>query len=341
MQPRPPSVQLPVWKELYAAAERFRSAQPWEMLDDTDLIGVRNPTTGDTGYGVVMGNAGTLFGLCLYRGVEGFTMYRRLMEGGVDPELDDVYALQNCLKVELGLRSDLEPEDLTIIRRLGLKFRGKNVWPQFRSLLPAYAPWFLTEAEAQFLTLGLDVTCHHLRRIGMGEVNVSIREKQCLVYSAVRDAEGNYQAGWEPWPDGVGQSTALPILNLSRINALLAKKTRPDSAWEAGIVHIPASIRDRERPYYLRIVVVCQRTSGFVFATEACPPEAQGNQVLADTICSSIERHGFLPETIFVRSVEECDALKALAKALGFTIRHKKNLTAIRMLKNDMMERFV
>lgn len=37
-----PVVPLAVWKDLYSAAEIFRTLRPWEALDDRDLIGVRD-----------------------------------------------------------------------------------------------------------------------------------------------------------------------------------------------------------------------------------------------------------------------------------------------------------
>jgi hypothetical protein len=60
-----------------------------------------------------------------------------------------------------------------------------------------------------------------------------------------------------------------------------------------------------------------------------------------DTICSSIERHGFLPDTIFVKDAEEAAALTPLAKTLGLSIRRRKHLNTIQMLKKDMMETIV
>jgi hypothetical protein len=341
MKPTVPAVPLSIWKDLYSAAQKFYALRPWEMLDDTDLIGVRDPDTGETGFSVVMGNGGTLFGFCLYRGAEGFDIYRRLMEGTIDVERDDFFAIQNCLKLELGPRADLQPEDHMVIRQLGLSFKGNHAWPEFRSLLHEYVPWFLTDAEAPFLTLGLSVACHHVKRINNGDVDESMRDGECLVYTPVVGAETEYRAQWEAWPMPAHHSVAPLVLNLARLNALRAKKTKPDSPWEADMFYLPSPILDRERPYYLRLAAVCQQTSGFVFAAEPSPPEQSGHQSLADAICSSVERHGFLPETIFVKGPEEAAALTPLANVLGLTIRRRKRLKAIQMLKEDMMMQVV
>lgn len=341
MRPTVPSVPLPVWKDLYSAAQKFRALQPWEILGDTDLIGVRDRSGGETGFGVVMGSGSTLFGFCLYRGAEGFHLYRRLMERAIDVERDDFFALQNCLKLELGPRSGLRSEDLSVIQQLGLSFKGKRAWPEFRSLLPGYAPWYLTEAEARLLTLGLEVTWHHVQKVMTGKVDAAVRDGECLVYTPESGPEPEYRSQWEPWPVPVAPVVAPPALNLARLNALLAKKLKPDTPWEAEVLYLPSLIMDHERPYYFRIAAVCQQSTGFAFIAEASLPEPSVEQLLADAICSSIERHGFLPQTIFVNNEQQSASLAPLGKALGFTIQRQKKLGATRMLKEDMAERFV
>jgi len=341
MKPTVPTVPLAVWKDLHSAAQKFHALRPWEMLDDTDLIAVHDASTGETGYGVVMGSGGTLFGFCLYRGAEGFHMYQRLLYGSLDIEEDDFFAVQNCLKIELGPRSDLQPEDHSVIRRLSLRYKGKHAWPEFRSLLPGYAPWFLTEAEARFLTLGLNIACHHHDRINSSDIYDSIRDGECFVYVPVDDARTTFAAQWEAWPTHDSQPQKPPVLNLSRINALRAKKTEPDTPWETDVFYLPSPVFDYERPYYVRVTVICQHSSGFIYQAEPAPPESSVHQLLADAICSSVETHGLIPESIFVKNADAANALTPLAKALGITIRRKKKLSAIRMLKEAMMDSLV
>lgn len=336
-----PVVPLAVWKNLYSAAATFHSLRPWEMLDDLDLIGVRDSSTGETGYGAAMGSGGTLFGFCCYRGAEGFDFYRRLIDGEVGPEEDEAFAGQNCLKVEFGPRSDLWPEDHAVIRQLGLSFRGKHSWPEFRSLLPRYAPWLLNEAEARFFTLALQVACYHCERIEKGEVEESLTESECLVYQSAPDSAAKYNATWEPLPAPPSLSAATPILNLARLNAIREAKPKPDSPWEADLFYLPSTIHDRGRPYYMRMVVVCQQSSGFVLLGNVSGPEDLTSQVLADAICSSIETHGFLPEAIVVKRRAEADSLKALSKALDVPMLVEKNLGAVQRLKDDMMNRLL
>jgi hypothetical protein len=335
MKPSAPPVRISTWKDLFAATKAFSALQLWKILDDRHVVGVRDPLSGETGYGIVMGSFGTVFGLCLYRGAEGFEIYRRLMEQEVDFEDDDLFAAQNCIKLELGPRSDMKPEDMKVIRELGLSFKGKNAWPEFRSMLPGYPPWFLTESEAKLLTLGLTAACWHGERVRDPET--SVRHGECLMYTHAAGGSNELIAQREPWPPRPVRPIAHPILNLARINAMRALKTRPDTPWEADVFHLPSAVLDRERPYFVRMAVVCQQSSGFVFEVAPAVPESSEPQILADAICSSIEKHGFFPETIFVRRPIYIAALTPLATALGLTLRRDKSLAAIETLKRAML----
>ena len=312
-----PSVSLSIWRDLYTSAQKFRALQPWKTMGDTDVVGIRDPSSGETGFGVVMGSAGILTGFCLYRGAEGFRIYRQVMEGGIDFERDDSFAIQNCIKLEFGLRRELKKEDHAIIRALSFSFRETDAWPEFRSQLPGYAPWFLTEAEARLLTLGLDAACLHCEMLLDGRSDESMRDGECLIYMPDESNKGEYRSRWGPWPAPAAPPVTLAVLDPARIAELRGISAKRDTPWEADIFYLPGQILDREKPYYMRMTAVCQQSSGFVFQGVLSVPESPSIELLADAICSSIKAHRLIPETIFVRRAEEATALTPLGKALG------------------------
>jgi hypothetical protein len=339
MKPKAPVVSISVWKDLYAVADIFNDLRPWEILDDTDLIGVHDPVTGETAYGAYMGNAGKIFGFCAYRGAAGFETYRRTIDGEIDEHTDDFFAFQNCIMFELSARDDMMPEDRAVIKRLGLSYKGKHAWPQFRSYLPGYVPWFLTEAEARLMTMVLRAACHHGVRVADGEVDYSFRQGECLVYSPANGKDEIFKASWDPWPVPPRPQIVMPMLDQPRIKALLAKKPKPDSPWEADVFYLPSQIHDGERPFFAKAVAVCHQDSAFALFMEIAKPETPTAVMLANAIAASIEQHGFLPETVFLRRAEDRAALQPLAQALGIVIGFKEELPAIGFLKTDLEKR--
>lgn len=338
-KPIVPEVQASVWKELYSAAEKFKSLEPWNILDDRDLICVRNHSNGDIGFGAVMGSGGTLFGFALYRGTEGLRLYQELIDkAGESLDDDDIYALQNCVKLEFTSRSDVRPEDHAVMKQLNLSFRGRNAWPEFRSYLPGYAPWFLTEPEARLLALGIKAACVHHERVQKGEVKESIRDGECLMYEPLDGSASEFRSGWEPLPVYERKSLKPPVLNLAVIDEMKRKKLALGMAWEADAFYLPSTILDSDRPYFTRIALVCEQASGFMLEPTIGAPGDATYQLLTDAICSAAKQMGVRPETIFVRNAEIAAAITPLANVLGIVVRKKKNLGAIGKFKMEMRD---
>ena len=137
-----PQVSLKAWKDLYKFALRYRDLKPWGFLSDDAIFGVKDPITGQIGYCCVLGTLGEILGLCIYRGSEGLAFHQRIQSGELRPEDEDVATMQNALLADFTDRRDLEKEDLSIIKALNLKIRGRKQYPLFRSYLPGYVPWF-------------------------------------------------------------------------------------------------------------------------------------------------------------------------------------------------------
>src|SRR4051794_23060484 len=148
---------LAEWRELYEAAVAFRDAAPWQWMWDGDVFGVQDPESGRIGYCCVMGRLGEHYALAAYNGSEGLAGLWKMREAGPRAYRDpaEVLSWQDCLMASYEDRSFLHKRDLETIKALGLKFRGRNAWPEFRSYRPGYQPWFVTAAEARFLTLCL------------------------------------------------------------------------------------------------------------------------------------------------------------------------------------------
>lgn len=335
MTPDIPEVSLPAWKSLYQSAQRVYSFQPWTVLDDTQLIGVRDSSTGEIGYACFMGCGGALFGLCFYRGAEGFESYTRLMSREIEPESVDNLFVQNCLKLELGPKSNLEKEDMAVVKKLGLVFKGKKAWPQFRSLLPGYYPWLLDENEARFLTVGLNGACHHFELVLARKVKESMKEGEVLVYT--RTNEG-FTSVWESWP--IHRPPPLPPMELDyvRVRTALAKVTKPDSSWEAGTFYTPSPVCDGGRPFFSKMALVNQASSGFVFDTHLFGPMENEVQSMSNVILGAIEKHGFLPSEIRFSNGALMSNLTPLSVALGVRFVQMKTLSAFENAKTAFID---
>lgn len=148
---------LEEWCSLYDATRRVRELAPWEWMAEEDLFGVQNPETGELGFVSVMGALGEHYSVAVYLGARGLYDFLTIEEAGdaMPPEaILEVPQLQASFED----RNVLHDQDRKVIKQLGLKFRGRNAWPLFRSFRPGYFPWYLEADEARFLTVVLEQT---------------------------------------------------------------------------------------------------------------------------------------------------------------------------------------
>ena len=152
----PSDVSQDQWRTLYGLAAQVRELAPWTFMDDTMLFAVREPTTDQLGFVNVMGRLGEHFAVGVSLGAEGLYGFAALAASGGDPAEAD--RLLEIPQVHLSFedRAGVRPEDKAVIDRLGLKFRGRNAWPLFRSFVPGYLPWCIDAAEARMLQCVLE-----------------------------------------------------------------------------------------------------------------------------------------------------------------------------------------
>ena len=337
-----PQVSLKAWKDLYKIALRYRDLKPWGFLGDDTLFGVKDPVTGQIGYCCVLGTLGEVFGLCIYRGSEGLNFYQRLQSGDLTPEDDDVFTMQNALLIEFIDRSELEKEDLSIIKALNLKIRGRKQYPVARSFIPGYAQWFLTEDEVHFLTFALHCACDLFEDYKKDPMILeSVEEGHYLVFvphEGEKDSVSWRKQCLTPKP------LAEPVIPHIILNELQLQKIKSinliqDTPWEADFFFMPGMvIQDNDRPYFGRIIMVAHQDSGFIFFFNLIQDDADPHRELMQGIFSAIERHKILPSEVRFSKRIAAEAVKPLADNLGFKIRLAKDLKAIDEARTGLSE---
>jgi len=149
-----PTPTLEEWGRLYQAAMAFKDLSPWQWMEETDVFGVQNPDTGDLGFVSVMGLLGEHLSLALYLGAKSLRDFWIMEQTDLFPQ--EVSELPLHLQASFEDRNTLTKKDRDIIKELGLKFRGRQAWPMFRSYRPGFLPWYLEASEARFLACALE-----------------------------------------------------------------------------------------------------------------------------------------------------------------------------------------
>jgi hypothetical protein len=333
---------LEEWKALYEAAREFMEIRPWTWMLDSDLFGVQNPQNGELGYCCIMGELEEVFALAVYLGSDGVEGYMRMQSGEIDMFDPDLLHLQNCLMASFEDRDSLDKEDLQTIKRIGLKFRGRNAWPQFRRFLPGYVPWYLTKEEVQFLAIAirqaLDIACRFKRD---SNLLTPPEEDQILVKVPVA---GEGQVGWKdtwmvpppPKKNHVPEAKIDEIL-LERIKS---NSKRTQGKWEIDSFYFPAPVAEGDRPFFPQTLVIADHATGLILHTHLAHPE-RVLQEFQFGLLKFKEEKGILPGQVLVCKAETKKLVEPMAGRLGIKLKMVGKLKAAEEFKAEMNTQFL
>jgi len=323
------------WQALYAVAAEFRQLAPWHWMTDEDLFGVEEPAMGEVGYCSVMGAGGQEFGLAVFVGAEGFAAYRKLALGEVDPESMDAAIVLRSLVVTFGARDELSQRDREVIRSLGLRFRGRDVWPWFRSERPGYVPWYLEPEEAHFLELALRQAIYVTQQVREGAVQLtSGADGQPVLTRCFR--RGIWLNEWRQPPVWEERSEEPEEVDALRVQRLRKSKPQGRDSWQLDFFFLQAAVGDRnERPYFpCMLLVVTQQ--GLIVGAQLLKPWASATEK-QEAVLALLEQGLHLPRQILVAQEDVKRVVGGVARGLGISIRIG-DLVVLEAIKEEMGE---
>ncbi len=339
-----PEPTLDEWRKLYEVAAHVKQVAPWEWMEEVDIFGVRNPETGELGFVSVMGLLGQHLSLAVYLGPRGlyeFWLYER-MAPRVPPEsLLEIPHLQASFED----RAELSDRDRQVIKDLGLKFRGRQAWPQFRSYRPGFFPWYLEAAEARFLAHALEQAVDVALRFRENpELLAPPDEDSCLVRTP------HEQDGALVWEDRVEtvppvEPESIPIPMDMGALAALKRLPRVENVLEVDFFLVPIPVGERgERPRVPHMLLVVESESGFIVGSELleAEPSVQAMWGMVPLkLVGLLRRLKVMPKQIRVGSPLLSQVLQPLAEELGFEVKLTSALRSLAEAKESLMERFV
>ena len=331
------------WRTLYESAVRIKEISPWEWMTETDVFGVRSPESGELGFVSVMGLLGEHYAVSLYLGSEGIHGFLDLQEMGpfADPE-----ALIQIPQIQASFenREELDKRDREVIKELGLKFRGRNAWPMFRSYRPSLFPWFLEARQVRFLSCALEQ---------LADVAPRFREDSSLLEPSGGDSyllraprqEGGRRL-WEDASTGVPPLDAPPIeveMEASKIEAL-GRLPRGEVRLEVDFFMSPAPVQDEgDRPYFPHMLLVVDAGSGMVLGSDLLAPhpspEAMWGQV-PENLAEQLFAVELAPEKVSVDSELLFELLEPLASEAGFDPELSPSLPGLELARENLLRTF-
>ncbi|WP_236011730.1 DUF6930 domain-containing protein [Alicyclobacillus fructus] len=320
------------WKALYDAAIEFRNLAPWQWMYDDALFAIEDPDTGQIGYCSVMGALGEFHGLAVFPGEAGWRSLHRLMQ---DNELSSaaeeerVYG-QFALIASFESSRDVTEQDRAVMKQLGLRFRGENAWPVFRSHRPGYLPWYLTRDEAKLLTVALSQATVVASRIRQqSDLLEPPQPNQILTRRRVKDGTSfEWIDVWTETPQYTLSASEIPPI---RVDEVILKRIRRQETrrgeWEVDIFYAPFAVEEGERPMFPRMLMCVDHASGIVLQVHAAAHETYAQESVDKLLETMLA--GGCPATFLFQRPEVGTLLRPIAEGLGIELRQEDWLPAL------------
>ncbi|HAM53608.1 MAG TPA: hypothetical protein DCP92_24035 [Nitrospiraceae bacterium] len=326
------------WRALYNSAVEFAEIKPWEWMNDSKVFGVQNPQTGEIGYCCVLGELGEVMALVVYLGTEGLMNYLDMHSGKIVPGDQETLFIQNCLMASFEDRRDIEKEDVSVIKKLGLKFRGEKAWPLFRRYEPGYVPWYLDRDEALYLTVALQQARDICLRFGDSDSLLDPPKDGCYLVRVLETAGGSvvWEDKWlEPAhlkPNGRTES----IVDEIRIQRIKGKALPAPAVWEADMFYLPSPVREGDKPFFPRVLMFADHHSGLLLDLHVTDFANSYSQIV-ERLLAFIENNAVIPAEIQTQSVELLQLIKSFASRLDIKTTITKKLPQIARAKNELI----
>ena len=312
-----------LWLDLYKAAETFKKLKPWGWMYDSDLFGLQDPDTGEYGFCCVMGNAGQVYALAVYTGVDGLASYWDIADGDTD---DPVSAglNQKCLMVSFENREMLSKKDREQLKELGIKYRGKNQWIQFRDYSPGLYPWYISNEQAQFLLHALQQTMDVAIRFEENEALIHKDEVSYLMRKPQKTANGiewkDTYIAEEDLEEELMEQEEEKIPNPFSIRRLKDELSQRKGAILFSISYMRQTIQEdkKNRPYFPKLALWISYPSYFIIGQKMFSPESI--EAFEDYFFESLHQIRYIPGQIVVVNEMTYNLVEPYAEALGIEL---------------------
>lgn len=305
------SINRNIWEKLYALAQKYVDAKPWERMHSNLLIEVDLPD-GQSGYCSVLGNGEDLRGLVVYVGNEGLESILRMFNGrSIGRDDSQTGRTQECIGFFLGDREEVGEEQYAIIRELGLKFRGRGKWMYFERYRKYYYPFCPTDEEAGMMAAAMEGFLEAADHIPENEFGSAYQEPRILYYDRRKGKMMPPRFLPKDYPvDEIGQIDPAKEFTLKK-----AARKKNSLRLELGVFYMNDGVLDEEKhPYHARICLLAIY-EGALCSYNLLTPQQSSGQNMTDLLSDWIEQNG-MPKEVYIPDVVNMERIRPLTSFL-------------------------
>jgi len=323
---------------LYELASDFYGLLPWRVLDESNLIVVRDSVSGELCYCSVMGGLGEVFSMHANIGTEGLRQFRKI-EAQEFEDPAEFFVSTHCVYVEFVARPELQRQDRELLAALGHPKGRGLASPIFRTFRPGFLPWFVTEDEARMLAECLQAVITVCAAVASQE-NLRFWEVAETYPMVTRTEEPEPRYRVEMFKATLpAEPPPVPVrLAEETLHALRGKDYAVRGVVELDLTYSGAAIGKKgERSACAAIAMAVDAESGMVLAPEVADSSVAAGETLAKVFLKAIETSRAVPREVRVRSQRLKECLVPLMESFGVTVRVAKKLPATDRARSHLL----
>lgn len=289
---------LEQWEELYDLAIEITKLKPWNAYWDMDLIAVETKKNEEPNFVSIMGKGGTCTGISVYRGMEGYSDFCQISNDDYNVPATFVMSDQNCITCYWGTRDEVDDDMYSIIKQLGLRFRGNGNWIYFKTFEKKSFPSLPNYGEVKMLIetyKGLIETLKH------EEYQESIFDKGDIIYTQ-KDEDNHWSSYTVPRPMEPERYNTILVNDSNLIDYF---KNMDDSDLELAIdmdyMMVPTNDKGFERPINPLAYIVFDLRNDQILHFDLIHPDQEDYEVIMNNFLGAIEHFG-KPKHVYARN---------------------------------------
>lgn len=319
---------LDKWRELYKLAAKIRTMEPWKEFQDLDIISIEIPHIKEPFFCSILGAGGQCFGINTFIGYDGLRNFLSIADSESYMPLDYIMVEQNNLACFFGEKDAVPEEEKSIMKELGIKFRGKNKWIYFQSYKKGHIPSILDEEEIDILLICLKELINVIKDYRRFTLTIDFEAGDMLLRRFYKET-GKWKTTRERLTHSLYGYPSL-ILKDELLAAKIKRKSRVEAILEFDMIYIKVSIQDdiHERPIRPKLLLLVDHYEGVIVGQHFFVPGNDEIQIIMELFINYIMEFG-RPMEIYIRNPFIENILKHTCEICGIKLTMTKTLEVV------------
>mgnify|MGYP006283848213 FL=1 len=155
--------KLELWKKIYSLCDELFSLKPWNILYEDDVFAVKSPESRNEYFISIMGSNEEVYAMSAYEGADALYQFWNLHEREDMFPPESIMLIPHMM-VSLDDRENITQKQRSVIKELGLTYRGRQAWPNVERIIPAYLPTIPDDFHLHDLVFILEQSIHVIKR---------------------------------------------------------------------------------------------------------------------------------------------------------------------------------